>query len=271
MNFKHDQAQEEFCKKGILGKIEAFSLIEILVASAVLAILLLVVAGLMNNTVDLTKISNRRSYADGEARQALDRFSTDLHTAILRSDLPQRIIKEQGNDSLTFYAQRDGYEGDRGVSRISYGVLTNMLVRGSDGTSWESNAVAFGGTNLSAVSDMESEMMASGIFRLEIAFLMRDGKIKESVTNLVSSIPSQDVKAIVVGVIALDPEVRKKMTGSMDDLGAHFRDAVDGDPANNIDIANRWNEDLATVDPAQYPAAVRGAIRIYQRYCFLER
>ncbi len=247
----------------------AFSLVEVLVASAVLAILLVIVAGIMNNTVDLTKVSNRRSSADGEARQALDRITSDLHAAILRNDLPQRITKETGNDGLTFYAQRDGYEGDRGISRVSYGVMSNALLRGADGTSWDTNSgknVAFGGTNVPALADMESEALAPGIFRVELAFLMRDGTIKESATNMVSTDPAKDVKAIIVAVAALDPTIRRQITASSDALPLQFRDAV-----NDSDIASRWNDDLATLNASQYPPSVRAAIRIYQRYCFLER
>lgn len=257
-------------RRGTAGR--AFSLIEILVAAAVLAILLLIVAGLVNNTAILTTVSNRRLSADSEGRQLLDRISSDLHRAILRDDLPQRIVKSSGNDGITFYAQSDGYSGDRGISRLSYGIVNDRILRGAEGTYWSGSPeqnVAFQSPDLPSVADMESENMAQGVFRLELAFLMRDGTIKASVPSLTGKTPATQVAAVIVSIAVLDPAVRTKTDVSLSALAAAFPDAQDG-----RNPAELWTEAMNGPsfgpDAPVCPPPVREALRIYQRHCFLE-
>lgn len=257
-----------------LSRHAAFTLIEIMVAMAVLVVLLLMVVGLVNSTASLTAHANKRISAEQEARQVLDRISKDLERIVLRSDLGQRIEKlANADDTLSFYAQVKGYEGDRGLTRISYKLSDGRLVREASGTFWNSadgQQAPFHTTNLPATVASESEVIGPHVFRYEVAFLMGDGRIQASVPAFTSTNASNQVRAIIVGVAVLEEKSRKIMTGDISDLGREF-----GDATNNQDIQSLWGSVISDSafypnppDP-EFPNTVRAAVRVYQRYYFL--
>jgi len=182
-----------------------FTLIEVLVATALFLLVAVVVTQIVNSTARLTKLTSSKLDVDAEARQALDRMRFDLHRALLKPELPDRIEKEPGNDRLVFYTRTDGYEGDRGVAAVAYEVENFTLRRGVDGFFWMNNnsdpQLPFAGIsrpadktafiedrtgeapnaatfpNVDSSDDEKFEALSPGVFRFEYCFLLRDGSL----------------------------------------------------------------------------------------------
>ncbi len=190
-----------------------FTIVELLVATAVFLMVALVVAAIVDSTAKLTSLSNRRMGADSSARQTFDRMSADFSRAVLRPELPDRIEKLPGNDKLTFYVRAQSYDeaADRGISKVAYLVDEDfVLIRGVEGFAWEAGTIPqlpFAGltwptdpANLhigSFIEDRPSdddphprenptidetdeemfEVLSPGVFRFEYCFLLKDGTL----------------------------------------------------------------------------------------------
>src|SRR5437762_1988983 len=110
-------------------KLAGFTLIEIMVAVAVLVILILFVVQLTNSATAITRIGTKHMDADTQARTVLDRLGFDISRMIRRNDLDyyikgaaaytghgnghgwgQRLQGgQQGSDQIAFFGQVPGY------------------------------------------------------------------------------------------------------------------------------------------------------------------
>lgn len=240
----------------------------------------LMVVGLVDGTMRITSQSQRRISADAGTRQALDRMTADFSHAIAREDLPFRIEKNDGNDSITFFAQAEGYTAGRGISMIGYRVVNNALQRGAEATGWTSNSLGF--TTLSnaianpdylTIRDENYETVAPDVFRLEFAFLLGNGAVTNAVgTNTGSTYvaspatspraaTTNTIRAVIVGVAALDLRARKTLpsTNTAQELMGQFPDATSGNAIEH-DILAGWD-----CTNAALPQPVRESLRINQR------
>lgn len=267
----------------------AFSLVEVLVAMAIFLFMAVMVASITDGVSRIVGQSQRRMSVDGSVRQSLSRISTDFSRAIIRSDLPFRIEKKSGNDSLMFFAAAEGYSAGRGITMLGYQVASEGLQRGAEAKSWTSNgssALSFASvTNAAASSSYLSidsanyEILESDIFRMEFAFLMGNGTIKSTVgtnasgsTTYIASLAStartassNAIRAVIVTVAAVDSRARALMSPSeYSQLADNFSDAT-----AISDPLKKWNEYL-TNSPAVLSQPAREGIRIYQRYIYID-
>jgi prepilin-type N-terminal cleavage/methylation domain-containing protein len=151
-----------------------FTLIEILVALAILSILLMTLNQILVSTANTTILSMKHIEADKEARLALDRISYDISKMVQRSDVDYYFPATQnGNDQFYIYSESTGYFLNTGltpaipatasintaadprgeVSLIGYRINSNSsdlnynkLERLSKGLTW--NGVTCGGSTL---------------------------------------------------------------------------------------------------------------------------
>lgn len=260
-----------------------FTLIEVLVALAVFMLIATLLVQMSDSTMRVTNHSQRRIEVDSDARQALSQISADVSRAIVRSDLPWRIEKSSGNDSIAFFAHADAYTPGRGISKVGFRVDDHVLQRGAEATSWDSNdatALPFTASDLSAVpgeyleiDDSNFESLNQNVFRLEIAFLTADGRIvrdtsgngSKSLGNVINfafsprAEPKDVYTAIIVAVAAIDNRARERMSDAeFANLTTKLPDAADGE-----DLLSQWQDYL--VGPS-IPQPVRESVRIYQRY-----
>lgn len=255
-----------------------FSILEILVAMAITLLMAVMVVSLVDGTVRVTSQSQQRVTAEAGARQALDRMSADLARAIIRNDLPFRIGKNDGNDSITFFAQADGYTPGRGISMIGYRVTNNSLQRGAQSTHWASNAITF--TTLSdaladpdylVIEEANFETISTDVLRLEFAFLMGNGMVTNAVgtnngstyvaslTPLDQAAPENTLRAVIVGMATLDARARNLLstTNAMEEMADRFPDA-----SSTNEILTGWDGFLSDPD---LPQSARQSLRINQR------
>ena len=233
----------------------AFSLIEMLVAMAILALVLTLLFQLTSIIGHTTQSAQGRMERMAGLRGALDRISADFASGVFRDDLPPLLEKINGNDALYFYAEVPGYDGDRGISRLGYRIQTNGLVRGAEGTGWTNNTVGFSKSqadpdslaNSSFVTDPANpnyDLIADHVFRLELEFLMKDGSIERN-----DSIRSwAEVQSVIVTLVATDERALKISPGTLAELAGLFPDQTD-----NIPVAKAWTALLD--DPGFYTSA----------------
>jgi len=140
-------------KETILAKppprLAGFTLIEIMVAVAVLVILILFVAQLTNSVTGITRVGTKHMAADTQARTVLDRLGFDIGRMIRRNDLDYYIKGpasytghgnghgwgkkltggQQGSDQCAFFASVPGYypqsSGQGPISLVAYRVNQN--------------------------------------------------------------------------------------------------------------------------------------------------
>jgi len=132
-----------------------FTLAELLVSIAVLALLVLFITSLVNSAATITTLGHKRMSADSQARQLLDRMAIDFAQMVKRSDVdyyvkssataPLRRAPQPGNDQIAFYSAVPGYYPSSGsqspVSLVAYRVnAQNKLERMGKGLVW--NAVS---------------------------------------------------------------------------------------------------------------------------------
>jgi hypothetical protein len=124
----------------------AFTLAELLISVVVLAIIILMVAQLMNSATAITRIGNKHIDTDTQARTVLDRMAVDLAQMLKRTDVDYYIKQpvnynghgnghgygqkvktgQQGSDQIAFFSQVPGYYPSSGsqspLSLVAYRV-----------------------------------------------------------------------------------------------------------------------------------------------------
>ena len=116
----------------------AFTLVEMLVATAVLSLLIVMVAHLFSSTVSVTTMDNKRIDADAQARVLFDRMAVDFARMVKRTDVDYLLkqpanqqrqdasVNVTGNDQIAFYSEVPGYYPATGaqspVSLVAYRV-----------------------------------------------------------------------------------------------------------------------------------------------------
>lgn len=257
-----------------------FSLTELLVAMALLVLVIVTVVGVVNSTALVTTKATKQISAEEEGRQVMDRISSDIERMILRKDLAQEIGKVAGNDGFSFYAKAPGYDGDRAVSRIGYHVVNEGLRREAVGMSWSgAGQVPFGasGSPVNASED-QIDSLSPGVFRFEVAFLLKNGSILAQVPSLTSTDPGEEVSAVIVGVAVMDERSRKLVKGNLSNLAQQFPDAKDSVAGTDWeDFTESWSDVLESPDflsngqDPDFPTAALSSIRVFRRVYYLNQ
>src|SRR5437764_4957423 len=124
----------------------AFSLLEVMISTAVVAMLILLVAQLMSSATTITRTGTKHIDTDTQARLVLDRMAADFAQMLKRTDIDYYIkgpinynghgnghgygkkvqTGQQGSDQIAFFSQGSGYYPSSGaqspVSLVAYRV-----------------------------------------------------------------------------------------------------------------------------------------------------
>jgi type II secretory pathway component PulJ len=128
----------------------AFTLMELLISVAVLAIIIFMLGRLATNSVAVTRTSSKHIDTDTQARAVLDRMALDFGRMLKRTDVDiyvkapagyrnpkahcpngcQKLLpSEQGNDQMAFFSQVPGYQVSAGsqspLSLVAYRINNN--------------------------------------------------------------------------------------------------------------------------------------------------
>ncbi len=234
---------------------QAFSLLEILVAVAVLALIGLILAQIIGAVGQTTRVANRGINAAAQARLAFDRIGVDLACLIKRADTD--FLAASGADNLLFVslvsaASAPGLPAadNRGLSIIAYRVGANTadgnrpcLLRGARAITWADTG--FFGLDVdglpvcdfhcvsTATSDFDA--LAPGVLRLVIGYQLYPDN--QPVTLADGSVISH-----TLGQVVFSPPLRSDV-GSLHRVDlARISALVVGVVALDLDTAKCWSQ-----------------------------
>ena len=184
------------------NRTEAFTLVEVLVACAVLVLLVVMVAEMVGSATNVTSASKKRLDADDEARLVFDRMDADIALMLKRPDVSPLFLANANsnndpndpNDAFYIYSQAPASSTNTTVNNsqialIGYRVVSTNQNAQSNGLqrlgieeSWD--ALSFI-TNVSTnvVDDTNYHLIAPSVFRMEFALLMKPGSTNNSLSN----------------------------------------------------------------------------------------
>lgn len=283
-----------------------FTLVEVLVATSVLTLMVLMLTALMNSAMLTITAGNRHLAADDQARQVFDRMQVDFARMLKRNDIYFNFAKQTGNDSFTFYAETPGYftsgtssSAESNSSLVSYQIplsgqltpatqsMANMLCRLGQGSQWTD--ISFTPSQIPAYSISNAHILSNSIFRMESAFLYRTS---DTTLQISSNPPTpgsnfQNLEAIIVALGVLDSDSQKLVPASaysslvtaLPDYAQPSSQTItlssaSSPVASTIDpILSSWRAAISATTFAQtagIPAVAAQHIRVYQRIIYLQ-
>jgi prepilin-type N-terminal cleavage/methylation domain-containing protein len=276
----------------------AFTLVEILVSVAVLAMLIFLVSRLINSTATITTLAHKRMDGDGSARQLLDRIGIDLSQMAKRADLdyfakntagPNSVGGAMsGNDQIAFYSSVPGFSAGAPspISLVAYRINgQNQLERMGKGLLWNgapssSSPVVFLPLTISGIwpaatdqtSDTDYELIGPQVFRFEYYYLLNNGRLSTTPWNTgvghTSVSGMQDVTAIAVAIAMID--AKSKVLISPAQLAALTGNLNDFVPSMNPgDLLSQWQSTIDGTSGVPRPA-LQG-VRLYERYFYFSK
>lgn len=238
----------------------AFTLVELLVATVVLALLIATVAQLTNNATTVITNSRKHMDADSQARLVFDRIANDLSRMLKRKDVDYYFDKSAGNDRFFFYSEAPAYFSNGSnkspVSLIGYRINSSLqLERLGKGLAWDGAATgsspgsvlfltypaaspppAAGPTPYPAstisgnwpdvVSDSSTDpdfhVIGEQVYRMEFCYLLKSGVLSNTpyIAPNTTINGFQDVSAIVVALAILDSSSQAPITDTSKMVGA---------------------------------------------------
>jgi len=277
----------------------AFTLVEMLVAMSVLALLVVLVTQLVNNASSLMTLGNQRIDTDSQARPLFERLALDFAHLVRRSDVSYYLktagTPMTGNDLLGFYSAVQGYHSTtpsplsvvayRVNSDPSSAIAYNRLERMGKGLDWNGASPAnipivflpltLQGTwpsvaSSSAYDDSDPtkrsyEIIGPQVFRFEYYYLEKvtGSLVKYPVTwTTLSAVAAKDAAAIVVAVAVIDPKSKVLLsTSQIATLGESLPDYASGWGPG--ELLARWQSALDSITNMPRPAI--SGIRLYER------
>lgn len=255
----------------------AFTILELLVSIAVLALLVVLVAQMTSDTAQSTAGSQKRSESAAQARMVFDRLALDLGRLVQRPDVDYEFGKANGNDFLRFYARTPGYSSDttRTLSVVGYRIPSNSvtLERGARGVGWDDQAFTpfvadkqtqslINGASLPNLDAGDWDTLGDRVLRFEVTFLVR-GNPRPTITAPTSA---NDLLGLNVGVVLIDRTTAGRLTaGQLVGLANQFPDARD-----DITVGALWAPVAGDVEKlaqtAGVPVSAAAGIRVYQKF-----
>lgn len=282
----------------------AFTLMELLVAMGVLALIIALCIHLVDSGRKVTEIGGKHADADAQARALFDRMALDFAQMVRRLDVDCSLKDsgnpQPGNDQIAFYSQVPGYP-DSGsyspVSLVGYRVdATGRLQRLGCGLPWNGAATSdqpmmflplkIADTLPSATNlDMDDNYELAGpqVLRMEYYYVMKSAASNGSILSSIpwdSRAPAshtsvnglQDVAAIGVVIAVIDPKSRRLVSDDqLKSLAQQLIDfpETDSDGNNASKPGGLEAEWQKSINASGLPASATSSIRVYRRWFHL--
>jgi len=255
--------------------VRGFTLTELLVTMAVLVVLVLLFAQLLNSASTTMTLGNKRMDADSQARQLLDRMAIDFDQMLKRTDISYYVKTtgntQTGNDQIAFFSAVPGYYSQAGynsnASLVAYRVNAdstsasyNKLERMGkgfplngaytaapipllfrDGTSNTTIQGVWPAAASSTTPDSDYETAGPQVFRFEYYFLLSSNFITPNQLSAgpwasIDTFSVKDVAAIVVAIAVIEPKSRVLLTtANMEKLAG-----TNGQTSPLVDFTTGW-------------------------------
>jgi prepilin-type N-terminal cleavage/methylation domain-containing protein len=269
----------------------AFTLVEMMVALAVLSLLILIIIQVLSFSAQAVDKNSKNLDASSQARLVFDRIGVDFAARAKRTDLGVVFTKTTTagvSDCFRFYSQVAGYSGTRGVTAVGYWVPSSdagsqhpiyQLERGAVGTDWT------GGTGMSFLPSVLTEadttaadnpltdydVLASDVFRLEFCYLKTDGTLTINNPNAGTANPTSltGIAGVVVALAVIDDKSMQLLSSPSTQLGA-LSEALEKTPDGADPIAG-WNAAInAGLGVSGIPNPVLQNLRVYERTFYVQ-
>ncbi len=264
-------------------KPDAFSLIELLAATVVLGLIVLMVTQLVVQSSRIIRDDTRRMDAFSVARIVFDRIGMDWEGRIRVGGGGYFVDKQPGDDALALYSQAPAYSGTRSMaSALGYRIAAHpvwgrTLERAALGYYWpttdptpDNNPVFLRSTEIPTLDETDFEAVGQGIIRFEVAFLVRDNT-GEIVWRGNAPAPTDDLRALGLYLVTVDTSLMPLLGESavdrtlrVQELGEAFPDAID-----LVDTALEWqailNDPTALAQQTGVPLIIPQSMRSFQR------
>ena len=262
-----------------------FSLVEVLVAISVLAVLVLMITRLFDSAANVLATSTKRLDVDAELRPVLDRMAVDIAAMVKRADVDYYLKTsgnaQVGNDQIAFFSEVTGYYPSSGspspLSLVAYRINATRLERLGKGLLW--NGVSTSDAPIvflpltipatwpaatNAGADPDYETVGARIFRFEYYYQLRDGSLSDTpwAAGQTAVNGFRDVAAIECSFAVIDPKSKvlapeaqlSDLAGDLTDFSANM---------SSGGLAAAWQATLNSTTIVPRPAA--SAIRIAHR------
>lgn len=255
--------------------VRAFTLIELLAAMAVLALVLAFLVQLASQTMTATRSSHQQMEASQQGRIVLDSLSADLANLVAQNGLGILAKETGGNVELAFLTRSRGPKGSpTRFLAVAYVLNGNDLQRQTFPIDWDT--VVLPDTALLAVTSPSSiSVLASGILRFNATATLDDGDIVtlsglpasakqtngSAFVQLVPSIPPVSsllpkVASLTVAVAPLS-EKNLQLAG---DMAVKLGDLENGKTALAV-----WSSSIALGKLASLPAPAVAGLQLSQQ------
>lgn len=213
-----------------MRRIAGFTLVELLTAMAVMSLVLVLVSQMVGSALSWAGSSRTAMNCGEQARAIWQRLAFDLNARVDEPNI--RAVKTAGgNDSVVLLSDVRNVSGTSRFTRVTWQVaeannpLTGrsepLLFRVLDPVAWDDDPSA---TLAGPVSPQMGDLYSGGTFRLEVAFVRKDGSLTAD-----PPVDPGDIDALVVGAAVLDASVRTRLSDAeIKNLATRLPDAQDG-------------------------------------------
>lgn len=263
-----------------------FTLVELLVATAVLAVLAVILTQVVGHTSTAVRQSKRIVDTAAQAQLAFEVIGRDLSGMILRPDVPVDFeIGPQNGSFVRFFTEQQApldvvappitLASSREVSLVGYR-LTDQdgLQRGAVPILWERSIFTAGG-----IDDLELEYvlegqpgdtapvydtLAPGVIEVAIRYLDSQGQVRADWPG------PAEAQAVAVTLAILDRESLRLLDQGPGQLAGAFNSGVENPRQSWTQIAN-WQDSGRALEQLALPRPALTSVRIYERVFPLPR
>lgn len=258
-----------------------FTLIELLVGFAVLALLVTVLAAAFSNFSQVASTSNRRMEINKQSQALFDRLGFDIASSVKSPGVRMQFLKDTTlpdrgasvNDAIIMLTDAKSSDAAGRLANVGYGVDTrssqsrdmqvDTVHRYIQAQRWEDDTtlidISAGKPSAPAI---DSQPIAPGILRFELAFMMKDGTIRSTPppVGAAEDVMEQfydNLGSVIVAVATLDDDSLNKLSDT--DISAII------DELDNAEAGKSPLETWQSVSFEGMPVAQRG-LRFHQRF-----
>jgi type II secretory pathway pseudopilin PulG len=275
-------------------KTAAFTIIEILTATAVLLLLVTIVFQVVSETARSSGAGNSRMEATRSARTALDTLAQDLSSAAVDYHGQGLLVEKDadGNTTLAFPCLARGEKGSIGTPRMGavfYKVRKRddqnsstsvpMLCRGFASVPWENVSTvntlsdklqsAFSSGVTGVDSDQVSvDPLSETIFRMEAVFVNADGDVVFEPPIIAGSgglLDLAEIRAVIVAVAAVDKKTLLLLQSQNSDGMTALSRALPKVTEDGVTPQELWSK----ADLTAFPKAAQN-VRFFQRIFYVQ-
>jgi type II secretory pathway component PulJ len=236
----------------------AFTILEVLVSTAILAMLVTLLFSMMGAFNDIYSSGKQSSKTQAAARTALAVATRDLEQAILRGDLPANGFglnaanQPEDRNACFFLTQRESLRDAsastnannpaRAISRVCYHVINGVLTRSSTGLAF--NNSIFSTTALGVLAPTDFALI-EGVVDFRIQFVDPSGSLGPTFVPATATAPGSCAATISLALMDEKTLAIKKdsLTGFVSTLRGKLNASP---PAADASYADTWRQQIDT-------------------------